>query len=270
MNCELTIGVKLAAKLCSCAVEVTYDLETEKVFIMANRKRYQKQPNNTQPFSYQVGDSVVVKPGVNSPEYGGDISGWQGRITELLTDQEDVPTVMIAWDSQTLRKIPESFIKECEREGLGWESMGVFAHEVELTKPRDTLASVERTFDDISAQYQWAHLGEEGDRIQQVMNGVSKKSEMAAFKAWKKYLAEILEFPFDAEVSEWQDRGPLQVGDQVTLLGFESIEDSYGILVKIESRRGEFVFPLCDLKALDRDSPYDQPLNDYDVWFANR
>jgi hypothetical protein len=237
---------------------------------MANRKRYQKQPNNTQPFSYQVGDSVVVKPGVNSPDYGGDISGWQGRITELMTDQEDVPTVMIAWDSQTLRKIPESFIKECEREGLGWESMGVFAHEVEFTKPRDTLASVERAFDDITAQYQWAHLGEEGDRIQQVLNGVSKKGEMAAFKAWKKYLAEILEFPFDAEVSEWQDRGPLQAGDRVTVLGFESVEDLYGILVKIETRRGEFVFPLCDLKALNKHSPDDQPLNDYDVWFANR
>jgi hypothetical protein len=182
---ELTIDLKLAVKLHSCAVEVNYDLETEKVFMMTNRKRYKKQSNNTQPVSYQVGDSVVVNPGVNSPDYGGDISGWQGRITELITDQDDVPTVMIAWDSQTLRKIPESFIKECEREGLGWESMGVFTHEVALTKPRDTLTSVERTFDDISAQYQWAHLGEEGDRIQQVMNGVSKKSEMAAFKAWK-------------------------------------------------------------------------------------
>ena len=169
-----------------------------------------------------------------------------------------------------MRKIPESFIKECEREGLGWESMGVFAHEVELTKPRDTLASMERAFDDISAQYQRAHLGEEGDRIQQVVKRVSKKGEIAAFKAWKKYLAEILEFPFDAEVSEWQDRGPLQAGDQVTLLGFESIEDSYGILVKTESRRGEFVFPLCDLKALNKHSSDDQPLNDYDVWFANR
>ena len=166
----------------------------------------------------------------------------------------------------TLRKIPESFIKECEREGLGWESMGVFAHEVELTKPRDTLASMERAFDDISAQYQRAHLGEEGDRIQQVVKRVSKKGEIAAFKAWKKYLAEILEFPFDAEVSEWQDHGSLQAGYRVTVLGFEGIEDLYGIMVKIETRCGEFVFPLCDLKALNKHSSDDQPLNDYDVW----
>jgi hypothetical protein len=175
--------------------------------MISNRKGYQKQSNNTQPASYKVGDSVIVIHGINSPDYGGDISGWQGRITELMTDQEDVPTVMIAWDSHTLRKIPESFIKEYEREGLGWESMGIFAHEVELTKSRDSLTSVERAVEEISAQYQWAHLGEEGDRIQQVLNGVSKKVEMAAFKAWKKYLKGVLEFPFEAEVTEWQNVG---------------------------------------------------------------
>ena len=213
---------------------------------MVNRKRYQKQLNNTQPASYKVGDSVMVKPGVNSLDYGGDISGWQGRITEVMTDQEAVPTVMIAWDSQTLRKIPESFIKECEREGLDWECM----------------------VEEISDQYQWAHLGEEGDRIQQILNRVSKKGEMAAFKAWKKYLAEILEFPFEAEVSEWQDRGPLQAGDRVTVLGIESVEDLYGILVKIETGSGEFAFPLCDLKALKKQSPDDQLLNDSDLIFA--
>jgi hypothetical protein len=237
---------------------------------MGNRKRNQRRQRDIQPVSFKVGDSVVVKPGVDDPEYGGDISGWQGRITEILMDEDSAPTVMIAWDSLTLRKIPEIFIKQCEREGLGWDGMGVFAHEVELTKPRDTLVSVERTIEVISAQYQWAYLGEEGDRIQQVLNGVSKKGEMASFKTWHKYLKGVFEFPFEAEVSEWQDRGPLQAGDRVTVLNFDSIEDLYGILVRIETRRGEFVFPLCDLKVLNQHSPNHQPLNDYDVWFANR
>lgn len=238
--------------------------------IMGNRKRHSKRQMDIQPEAFKIGDSVVVKPGVNDPEYGGDISGWQGRITEFMTDEKGVPTVMLAWDSLTLKKIPGSFIKECEREGLGWDCMGVFAHEVELAQPRDTLADVKRAIEEISVDYEWLHLGEEGDRIQQVLKGVNKKGDIAAFKAWKEYLNGILEFPFEAEVSEWQDRGPLRAGDRVNVLSFEDIEDLYGILVNIQAKRREFIFPLCDLKATDQYSPNHQPLNDYDVWFANR
>jgi len=59
----------------------------------------QKRQKNIQPASLKIGDSVVVKSEVNDPEYGGDISGWQGRITELIKDEDVMQTVMIAWDS---------------------------------------------------------------------------------------------------------------------------------------------------------------------------
>lgn len=29
----------------------------------------------------KVGDSVIVKPGVKDPDTGGDIGGWQGRVS---------------------------------------------------------------------------------------------------------------------------------------------------------------------------------------------
>ncbi len=32
---------------------------------------------------FQVGDSVAVKPGVQDPDYGSDMSGWQGRVVEI-------------------------------------------------------------------------------------------------------------------------------------------------------------------------------------------
>lgn len=237
---------------------------------MGNRKRHSKRQVGIPPVTFNVGDSIVVKSGVNDPDYGGDISGWQGRITELMTDEKGVPTVMIEWDSLTLRKIPGSYIKECEREGLGWDSMGVFAHEVELSQPRDVPADVKRAIAEISAQYTWAYLGEEGDRIQEVLKGVNKKGDLAAFKAWEKYLIKTLTLPFEAEVSEWQERGPLRAGDRVTVLDFEDVEDLYGILVNIRTKGGDYTFPLCDLKAIDQNSPNYQPLDDYDVWFANR
>lgn len=235
---------------------------------MDNRKQPQKQQINPQTAPFKVGDSVVAKAGVNDPDYGGDISGWQGRITEIMTDNKGVPTVMIAWDSLTLKRMPASFLKESARESLSWERMGVFTTEVELTQPRDTPVAVKRAIEEIGQQYAWAYLGEEGDRIQEVLKGI--KGKIAAFKAWHKYLSRALAFPFEAEVSEWQDRGPLKAGDRVTVLRFEGIKDLYGILVNIQTKRGDFVFPLCDLEAANQNSPNYQPLNDYDVWFANR
>ena len=87
----------------------------------------------------KVADSVVAKPGVTDPDMGGDISGWQGRTVDIHQDERiDPPIVMITWDSVTLRKIPESVIIHCEREGLDWGEMGLFAHEVMPAKTRDT------------------------------------------------------------------------------------------------------------------------------------
>ena len=50
---------------------------------MSNRKRYAKKPITLQPALFKVGDSVIVKPGTQDPDYAGDIGGWQGRITEI-------------------------------------------------------------------------------------------------------------------------------------------------------------------------------------------
>lgn len=39
--------------------------------------------------------------------------------------------------------------------------------------------------------------------------------------------------------------------------------------VNIKSRHGSFVFPLCDLKVTSKNPSNYQPLDDYDIWFAN-
>lgn len=43
-----------------------------------------------------VGDSVVVKSGVLDPDFGVEISGWEGRIEEAGDD-----TVFIRWEYYT-------------------------------------------------------------------------------------------------------------------------------------------------------------------------
>jgi hypothetical protein len=60
---------------------------------------------------------------------------------------------------------------------------------------------------------------------------------MRALDAWQKYLEKTLTFPFDAVVSGYQDKGPLQSGDRVSVKKISIVDDIYGII--IELRRGQ-------------------------------
>lgn len=71
-------------------------------------------------------------------------------------------------------------------------------------------------------------------------------------------------------MTEWQERGPLQGGDLVNVVGIRDIEDLYGILVDLRVGHRKYVFPLCDLIAVDENSLNYQLTDDYAVWFANR
>jgi len=220
---------------------------------------------------FPIGQSVVVKPGAIDPDYGYDLTGWQGRVVENhYVDEKNNLCVTITWDSITLKQIPDGMIERCEEDGLDWSSMGLYASEVAPTSPRDEIHQVERVKANIEDAHQMDHLGEQGRRMQQVLNSADRKGEMGRFKAWEEYLKANLTFPFEAEVSELQERGPIRAGERVSVLGLEIVDDSYGIIVSIKTQRGRYDFPLCDLEALPDTSPNYRPLNDYVVWFANR
>ena len=113
-------------------------------------------------------------------------------------------------------------------------------------------------------------MGAEGRSIQAVLAGVDPDDEWAVFEAWHTHLHEVLNLPFEAEVAEFQERGPLQSGDHVTVQELTDIDDLYGVLVEIKHKRRTYHFPLCDLEATDHKSPNYDSLRAYVVWFANR
>jgi Calcium binding len=125
--------------------------------------------------------------------------------------------------------------------------MGLYSEDVERAEPRDTMADVESVIKELSAEHNWDYLGKQGQRIHQVLQDVDEDDELEAYEAWQKYLEAHLKLPFEAVVSEFQERGPLQAGDLVKVIGFEGVEDLYGVLVNIKARGNAYVFPLCDL-----------------------
>ena len=240
---------------------------------MSKRNRHHKK---TQPISQspttdlKVGDCIRVKPGIKDPIYGFDIGDWQGRVTAIETYQPPQLTIMFQWDSLSLKRMPASAIRRSEEDGLDWTSMGLYLEEVEKAEPRDTQADVDEIVEELSAEHNWDYLGKQGRRIHMVLQGIDEDDELEAFETWQEYLEAHLKLPFDAVVSEFQERGPLRAGDLVTVIGFESVENLYGVLVNIKARRNMYVFPLCDLKATNEKSANFTLTDDYTVWFANR
>src|SRR5438445_415727 len=136
---------------------------------------------------FRVGDSVIVKPDVTDPDTGGDISSWQGRIVAIYTDS--IPQVEISWDSITLKNMPESVIAHCEEHGLDWSTMGLQADEVAHAKERDAETDVAHIKTMLQRQFGWLGLGgEQGKRIQRIVNSAVSHKEMDVFRAWHNHL----------------------------------------------------------------------------------
>lgn len=216
--------------------------------------------------TFKIGDAVVVKAGVEDPDLGADLGGWQGRISELEDDQ-----VCIDWDSITLRAMDASMITQCEQEGLDWSQMYLSTLEIDLAKPRDTKKDVENAIDEIGDQFAWVGLGEEGVRIQKVLSGIDPEDTVSALKAWKQYLDAKLKFPIKAEVVEVMIAGSLSEGNKVVINGIQEFIDELTGIFAIVSYEGESsLFPLADLEVLDRNSDNYQLIKDYVIWYANQ
>ncbi|MBM3130655.1 MAG: hypothetical protein FJ009_18750 [Chloroflexi bacterium] len=220
--------------------------------------------------NFRVGDCVRVKDGVQDPDFGADIGGWQGRISNIDTSGDD-STVSIQWDSITLKQMPVEMIEQCEEQGLDWAEMALGANEVEPVKPRDTERDVTRIKEQLSNKHGWVSLGEEGKRIQKILAVMDADEDIDEFGAWEEHLEKNLRFPFEAVIAESQERGPLRGGDKVIVTGNANATDEmYGIIVDLKMGRRKYAFPLCDLEATDKESANYQLVKDYAVWFANR
>ncbi len=215
----------------------------------------------------KLGDSVVVKPGVRDADFDVDIGGWQGRVVEIKPGEG---ILVVHWDSVVLREMPAEMIEECVAQGLSWTLYHIGADEVAPTGPRDTEADVDQAVKALQKKQAWAWIGPEGRAIRGVLAGVDTDDEYACMKAWEEHLKEHLTFPFEAEVDEYQNRGPLQAGDRVTVKRTMLTDDLYGVIVRVTRGRRQYDFHLCDLAALDERSPNHDLVQVYRVWFANR
>lgn len=163
--------------------------------------------------------------------------------------------------------MPRSYLEQSEIAGMDWQRFLLLIEDIEHAQSKDTQRDVDEAVDEIYSRIGWYSLGEEGKRIQGVLSGV--EDEWDAFKAWERYLAENLRFPFEAVVSEYQDEGALQRGDRIRVQEISLLDDLYGVIVSGKWGRRSIDYPLCDLDVVG-ESVNEQIVSDYALWFANR
>lgn len=227
-------------------------------------KRWLKQAPHS---SFAIGAAVVVKAGLKEVETGFDMSGWQGRVSDV-DDENNLLT--IEWDSITLRALPPAYIEQSEENGYGWEQYFLAPTDVTLTTVRDTEADVAAALVELQRLYTWVALGPEGKAIQAVLKEVDPADTVAAINTWEKHLHAVLRFPFKAVIAEFQEHGRLQAGDQVQVRKLAESNERYGLLVEIQSQHGIALFPLCDLEVANHKSSNYEHVQHYAVWYANR
>lgn len=214
---------------------------------------------------FKIGDSVKVKNGTKDPDFGIEIGGWRGLISEINND-----LLCIDWDSFTLSIFPDKYISQCEEDGLDWERIYLEKKDVEFIAVQNRDIDLDKKRKEIQSKHYWDYLGDAGKRIGEVLKHVNIDDDSAAFDVWEKYLKENLYFPFEAEISEHQTKGPLRQGDKIRVHSILGHEDLYGVIVKLRYGRKEYHFPLCDIDALDNKSINYQIVDDYGDWFTNR
>ncbi len=216
--------------------------------------------------TFKIGDIVEVKQGVLDPDFGDDIGGWQGKISDV-----DGDLVCIDWDNTTLSNCPDEYIQRCEEDGLDWEQIYLSNEDIEPAIPRITPANLTDTKKAIHLKHQWDHLGESiSNRIHEILKDTNISDEYAVMDVWGQYLSENLSFPFNGEITSDLENVPLQQGDNVKIHSIIVTDDHYGVIMKLRQGKYGFDFPLCNIRVVDEKSNNYQLVDDYCVWFSNR
>ncbi len=229
--------------------------------------------------SIQEKDSVRIKDGICHPdEEGLLIEGWKGWVRRLESTDQGNNTVLVLFDSETLDKLPEQYIIDSEKQGLAWSELWLFVDQVERIELRDTYerAMTKRNeLLDRYSEYHWFGLGEQGERIFEILKDIGGTDESVGLEGWKQYLEERFDYPVKAKI-----QGSLNVQDFVhdSFDRGESVQireiflrgPSMGLIAEINSTNESIQLPLTNLEITNKDTDANKALEDYKTWDANR
>lgn len=241
--------------------------------------------------NFKIGDSVIVKEGVNDPDSTDfPIVGWQGRIIHISDDIKN-PLIEIEWDSITLKQIPQDYIIQSIESDLDFTIMTLDIREVELGTSRDSETDAENIKNELQNKYQYVSIEQQEQNIAEILSNPNLSVNEDNIATYFIHLKNKIQYPCLLTGSEdfsWEE--PYIFGgwdrreyeklkktnpsykDIFELIGLdETVEDGSGVYVKVKriSDKKKFTIPLWDLKVTDRQSKNYQLISDYSFWMTN-
>ncbi len=239
----------------------------------------------------KIGDSVKVKQGILDPDlHKFDMSGWQGRITDIdLNNESNI--IGIAWDSITLKNLPKEFIEDSIVEGDDYSIMFLGKEDIEPTKSRDQESDVEKQLEKMEALYQNSAFDEQGKRIATILSdhdlSVTEEKQNMFFDYLQKNIQTKIiltgteDFPWEEKYifggwskKEYEELKKTHASytDKFELIKLlEFIDETYGIIAKVKrvTDKKRFELPLWDLNCIDESSKNYELISDYSFWMTN-
>lgn len=237
------------------------------------------------------GQSIIVKPGILDPDWNlFDIGGWQGRIIEVAPDKQK-GLFEIAWDSITLKQMPEKFIENSIEEECEYSIMTLAKEDIGLTEPRDSENDVDQMLERLEDESRNKVCNAIERRIEIILPGddrsVSQNNQYIYFDYLKKNIQMPTMFT-GAEDFPWEEKyifggwskkeyeklkmtQPSYTDKFEFIELFETIDEIRGILAKVKRKPDNKVFmlPLWDLKCTDKNKRNYELISDYSFWMSN-
>jgi Calcium binding len=215
---------------------------------------------------FKINDIVQVKPGIKDPDDNKtDLSGWQGRIFSINSDNPEDIIFGIEWDSETLKQMPVEYIEVSEEEGFDYTQMYLGIADLLPATQRGTEADRLAVVDQLEDEYMWADMGDQGKRIKAVVDSCENDDDLV--QTWFEYLEDNIKLPLKATFIG-DSMHQLHHGAEVIIYGIEDANDVYGVIGAATYQKRRIQVPLCDIEILEPDAT-NQALSDYIVWFAN-
>jgi len=179
----------------------------------------------------KVGDSIKIKTGNIDPDTGIKLDGFMGRIKEYLASN----LVNIEWDSISLQKLPDSYIRSAINDGCEYAAYNIGLEDIELYQARDKPADVLKTL---------RQLGEKWDNLE-LYGDLAEVMEEIEEQGWDNYITEQINFPFKA--TYYGEFRGIRDTDIITVQGVYSEDDMYGVLMRCKFKGRSFHLPLCEM-----------------------
>ena len=215
-----------------------------------------------------LGELVMVRHGVMDAEHLDlSLGGWRGRITAI--DPAEA-TVVVAWDADTTRRLPEGYVRRCALQGVDWASMVLEIGEVRECAAADIAEGTREAFRQTATNRNPAEALAAEAHIRTALLGLDRADLAACLRAWTVYIHNRIPFPFEGEVlDDPLAAGAIPAGTPVTVTRLSGIDGANGVLAEVQSGRRKYSMPIASLRPTPRPSGL-LPLEAYSTWLGER